>query len=110
MRSAVARNGNGAAVVGIAHDGNGHAARRAAFEKIKRAYPQGHIGDDDDENNFAAFELALDAGNTFASILESAKDAAACAAEGDEIPELAEFLAQKCWTETIDPPALNAVH
>jgi hypothetical protein len=102
MRSAVARNGNGAAVVGIAHDGNGHAARRAAFEKIKRAYPQSHIRDAD-ENAFDAFELALDVGNTVASMVEDAKDAAACAAEGDEIPELVEFLAQKCWTETSAP-------
>jgi hypothetical protein len=87
----------------------GRLDRWAAFEKIKRAYPQGHVADDD-ENNFAAFEIALDVGNTVASLIESAKDTAAAAGEGDEIPELVEFLAQKCWTETQDPPALNARH
>ena len=87
----------------------GRLDRWAAFKKIKRAYPQGYVGDDD-ENTFAAFEQALDVGNTVVSILESAKDTAAAAGEGDEIPELVEFLAQKCWTETKEPPALNAVH
>jgi hypothetical protein len=86
----------------------GRLERRAAFEKIKRAYPQSHVGDDD-ENSFAAFERALDAGNDVVDMVESAIDTACAAREGDEVPELVEFFLQKCWTETKDPPALNAL-
>lgn len=84
-------------------------SRETSFSKLKRCYPSNHIGDE--AKAFTAFQLALDAGHRLVEMIQSAIEITLAANNGgDDIPQLEQFLLSKCWRETNQPSALNALH
>lgn len=78
-------------------------SRAEMFSKLKRCYPP-HLIIGDDENNFYAFEIALDHGISFYDLVFGAQTL-----EGEQV-ELNEFLVRHCWVEMPLQPAAHVLH
>jgi hypothetical protein len=75
-------------------------SREEMFAKIKRVYPPKFLGNDD-ALNFEALGIALDHGTEFTELMYEASQLPIEPIDGVEVPLLVEFLASKCWSESI---------